>query len=489
MPAPAAAAAPEPNFVQNYTSPAVDTAVANIESSYGWGLMPDMEEIDKKLMSLNGMDLLATLKRLEADDKLESVLNRMTPDERQHVVNKLVHGKLVERDPKDDKLKGTLKMPPAFQTMLNELNTLASKEKPATEFTYNWSGYKEDRYDVEKRKLASDVASLKPGDSMQLEVKVGGTAQHMTATGEAKVDVKRAPDGTFSVGAELAVEGGLEAKHQRSDTAFEGLLGAGARCEYKFKTAAEAKEAAYLMATFPGQVAEKHGKPSAIELKGKVAIEAANVFGFGAIPQLKIKGAEEAGVSLRVDLDKSAPTLTLTAEAKLQAKALAQAGVGGASVQVHGHDAFAKGSVALEVKTKLHDPDAFLKSPTDYLKQRGPQLVANASATVTVASETSMGHHATTNELKVKTSMQEAPKFLMKIDPSMSNAELAQKAGEGVQIEMREKKWSLHHEGFDAKLEVGHTGGWLGIGKERKSLDSDRVIYKGSATDLVTGRP
>ncbi len=487
-PAPAASSR-EANQLSSWSSPAADAAVESIESSYGFGLLPDMESIDTELGKLDGFALLKTLNKLDADGKLERVLNRMTPDERQKVINQAVKGNLLERD-RSDKLKAKFEMPGSFQTMVDELNTLSSREKPKAAFTYNWSAYQEDAYDVAKRKFGDQIATLKPGDSIQIEAKLGGSANHLTGAAESTVDVKRGADGKFTLGAQISAELGPELKHEKSGVQLEALLGGGGRVEYKFDTAEEAKAAAELFATMPPEALAKFGKPSAIELEGKVAAEAAKSFGVAGVKLAKVKGAEAASLTLRVELDKKQPELALIAEAKVDGKILQNAKAGPVSVQVHGFDGHARGKIELEVRTKISDLEKFTASPIDYVGQRGPELAANARAKVTLTNELAAGHHSVTNELKITGSVSDAQTLVARLDPAMSKAEMVMNLGKGVDVELREKKSALQHYGLDLKVDTGaHADLHLGAGYERKTVESDRVLYKGTATDFVSGRP
>src|SRR5438128_829750 len=68
------------DHVAQFASPAADAAVSDIEASYGSGWVPEMEKVESDFSKLGGFDLLHATDRLERDQKLDPIINRMTPD-------------------------------------------------------------------------------------------------------------------------------------------------------------------------------------------------------------------------------------------------------------------------------------------------------------------------------------------------------------------------------------------------------------------------
>ncbi len=484
-PAPKAPAR-EANQLDAWSSPAADAATENIESAYGWGINPDMEAVNADLSKLDGFALLKTLNRLDADGKLESILNDMTPDDRQRLVNQAIKGNLLQRKTPDSKLEAKFEMPASFQKMVDDLNVLQGRQKPTEPLAYNWSSYREDFHDVAKRKFIDEIGTLQPGDSLALDLKGGVAVAGLTAGGEAKVDVKRDANGEFTIGAKLASDAGAHIDLGAVKT--DPVLGAGSRVEYRFKTAAEAKAAAELFATSPAEALAKYGRPAAVELEGTAAFEAASSLGIGGAKLAALKGKEEAKLTCRVELGEK-PTLTVTAEVEGTLKAGAKLGTKALNASPRGVDAHGSVNLSMEVTCPLKDPDAFLKAPVDYLQRNATQLLANADAKVKMKAEKEALHHGSEQTLEVTTSPKDLQRVALQVAASPDWERVVAGLGEGVSVKLEEKHYELKHVGVDLKAELKGVEVGIGAGYERKTLENKRVLYQGSATRFAAGQP
>jgi hypothetical protein len=476
------------DVVAQWASPAASEAVDHIESSYGSGWLPDMGPIDDDLSKLSGFDLLDTMNRLDHDQKLEPIIRAMTPDERQHLINDAVSGRLLERKTPQDKLEARLPLPHAFDKMVDDLNALQGRQKhPHLE--YRWSGIREDPSDLLLDKTTRQIDTLEPGDSQQVDLKVGAYGAELAGHGAAKLGVARDAEGRFAVWAELGAEAGVHAHLPHDLGKAEGSLGAAGRVEYRFATATEAKEATDLLITSPELAAQKYGRPAAVELDTSATAELQLSLGTEHLKLLKLAAGEEGRLAARYERDGAHAALVLRAELKGDAMAGQMLEAGPIEAFERGREAKIEAKLELEYRLPITDPDAFENAPAQYLKTNGEKLSVDAELQTTLSNQTVNDHQADQSELRFTTHGAELKNVIAGIGMRRPWTEIAHAVGRAVEVDFVEKRYALEHRGADFKVGAEHLGVEFGGGYELKRLQHERPLYRGTLYDFVSGKP
>ncbi|MBK7859499.1 MAG: hypothetical protein IPJ65_12920 [Archangiaceae bacterium] len=445
----------------------------DLKDSYGSGWFVDHEQLDADFAQLKGPDLGKALRDLQREEKLDPIINQLSPDERQHLAQDALRTGLLERKTPQGKLTATAPLPASFQAMVDDLNALQSKEQHGR-LHFNWSGYQEVPTSYQLRQALNDLPAMKVGDSLCVDAKLAAHAGAGGAGVSSKLSVAREADGHFTVSGSF---GGHAGVHAGEPLMAAGELGLAARAEYRFETAAQAQDAIELFSTDPQAALERYGRPHALELDAKLGGQLKALLGRSEVLRLRAGAGIDGEVGVRYE---RAGVLELHVEGKDDGQLAGALGLGHSQVSPRAAGAEVSARVETTFKLKIDDPDAFERDPRGYLIAHAEALARGSELETKVSYGANALHHGTSTEASFTTRGEDLERFAGALAQGRSLAGALEGLSESVELEVREKQYQVVHGGADLRLGLGHHAGVeAGAGYERRTLEENRELFKG----------
>jgi hypothetical protein len=388
---------------------------------------------------------------------------------------------LVQRDSSTRKLVAREPLPYPLEQMVRDLDAMGPSRKD--ELHYNWSAASDTPSQWLSRQLKSGIEQMKPGDSMQVSENISATVG-LKAGVHNSVQVQRNEKGfevEAQVGGSIGFHAHLGEKHTVGDPHGGADLAVDTTAILHKADATSARRAAEQLIANPVTSSELRNL-DAVELRGSGVADLAVQAGMLPVQLDKASVGAKLSVAIRYNLDRQ---LVVKTAVELDGQRTPNIGlkIGHDSVSLRS-PADLEGAVKIMSESPIElshpiDPAALAADPVGQLRSQLDGATSLGSK-VKVVGEYRVGQNMTEYEATFSASAEDLTRFTEIAQRSGIKAALKQ-LGNKTEVEFLEKHSTVTISGMGVKDQFGNVGAELSASIQRKTLASEKELFKGTA--------